>query len=134
MDFRRVTVEDMAERVANREVSSRELVEASLARIEATNSQIGAFVALDPERSLSEATEVDRRVAVGEDLGPLAGIPIGVKDTEDAIGYVTTMGSRLFADGPPSKRDSILVQKLRQSGCVIMGKTNTPELAWKGDT
>ena len=134
MDFRRVTVEDLAERVTNREVSARELVEASLNRIDATNAQIGAFVALDPERSLSEATEIDRRIAQGEDVGPLAGIPIGVKDTEDAVGYVTTKGSRLFADSPPSTRDSVLVEKLRQSGCVIMGKTNTPELAWKGDT
>src|SRR5690606_21312803 len=98
MDFRRETVEGLAERVNNREVSARELAEVALARIEATNEQIGAFVALDPERTLAEATEVDRRIAAGEDLGPLAGVPIGVKDTEDAIGFRTTNGSRLFAD------------------------------------
>jgi aspartyl-tRNA(Asn)/glutamyl-tRNA(Gln) amidotransferase subunit A len=121
-------------RVRGGEVSARELVEASLAAIEADDGAIGAFVAVDGDRARAEAAEVDRRVAAGEDVGPLAGVPIGVKDNEDAVGYRTTVGSAWRRDDPPAARDSILVGKLRAAGCVVVGKTNTPELAWKGDT
>ena len=134
MDFRHENVEDLADAVQRREISSRELTEAALERIHALNPTLGAFVALDPEAALSQADEVDERLARGDDVGPLAGVPIGVKDTEDAIGFRTTSGSRLFADGPEATVDSVLVDRLRQAGCVILGKTNTPELAWKADT
>jgi len=134
MDFRHERVEDLAERVVRGEVSARELTEAALARIDATNAAIGAFVAIDGDRALAQAAEIDERIVAGDDVGPLAGIPIGVKDTEDAVGFSTTQGSLLFADGPVATRDSVLVDRLRQAGCVVVGKTNTPELAWKADT
>jgi len=134
MDFRRTDLEDLARQVANREVSARQLTEAALARIEATNGEIGAFVAVDEARALAQADALDQRVAKGDIVGPLAGIPIGVKDTEDAIGFRTTEGSLLFADSAVATADSVLVDRLRQAGCVIVGKTNTPELAWKADT
>ncbi|MFN8018642.1 MAG: amidase [Acidimicrobiales bacterium] len=134
MDFRRTDIESLATQVREREVSSVELTEHALARIEATNGEVNAFVALDADAALAQAAAVDRRVARGEEVGPLAGIPIGVKDTEDAVGFRTTEGSRLFADRPPATTDSVLVARLRQAGCVVVGKTNTPELAWKGDT
>lgn len=134
MDFRRSTVEEIARLVSSGEITARELTEAALARIDATNPEVNAFVAVDAERALAEADSVDHRLGSGEDVGPLAGVPIGVKDTEDAVGYRTTLGSALFADGPLAAADSELVARLRQSGCVVVGKTNTPELAWKGDT
>ena len=134
MDFREESVQALAVRVQNAEVSSRELTEAALSRIEELNPSLGAFVSLDGESAMEQAAAIDERVARGEDVGPLAGLPLGVKDTEDALGFRTTVGSRLLADSPVSKRDSILVDRLRQAGCVIVGKTNTPELAWKGDT
>ncbi|NLD78126.1 MAG: amidase, partial [Acidimicrobiales bacterium] len=134
MDFRRDSVETLVDKVQSRQVSARELTELALDRIEDMNPTIGAFVALDADSALAQAADIDERVVRGDDVGPLAGIPLGVKDTEDAIGFRTTQGSRLFADGPVSERDSILVERLRQAGCVIVGKTNTPELAWKGDT
>lgn len=134
MDFRDTSVEELAALVARREVTARTLTEAALARIEATNGEINAFVAVDHQRAVAEADALDRRLAAGEEAGPLAGIPLGVKDTEDAIGYRTTQGSALFADGPEATDDSVLVARLRQAGCIIVGKTNTPELAYKGDT
>ena len=134
MDFRHEHVTDLADRVTRRELSARELTEVALARIEATDGELNAFVALDAEGARAQADEIDRRVAAGDDVGPLAGIPIGVKDTEDAIGFRTTQGSALFADRPPATADSVLVDRLRQAGCVIVGKTNTPEFAWKADT
>lgn len=134
MDFRRIELEDLAAQVRERTVSSRELTEHALARIEAANPAVNAFVAVDAEAALAQADEIDRKVAAGEGLGPLAGIPIAVKDTEDAAGFRTTQGSLLFADRPVADADCALVERLRAAGCVIVGKTNTPELAWKADT
>jgi Asp-tRNA(Asn)/Glu-tRNA(Gln) amidotransferase A subunit family amidase len=134
MDFRRTDIEALAAQVRSREVSARELAQHALDRIEATNGAVNAFVAVDAQAALADADRVDRQVAAGEAVGPLAGIPIGVKDTEDALGYRTTQGSLLLADAPVAERDSVFVERLRQAGCVVVGKTNTPELAWKGDT
>src|SRR4051812_2685323 len=134
MDFRHETLEDLAGRVASGDLSARDLTEVALRRIEATNGEVNAFVAVDADAAMTQAAWLDERLAKGEDVGPLAGIPIGVKDTEDAVGFRTTRGSLLFADGPVATADSSLVDRLRQAGCVIVGKTNTPELAWKGDT
>jgi aspartyl-tRNA(Asn)/glutamyl-tRNA(Gln) amidotransferase subunit A len=134
MDFRRETIEGLAGKVVNKEVAARELALAALDRIEAANGEVNAFVAVDGEAALAQASAIDDAIAEGREVGPLAGVPIGVKDTEDAIGYRTTHGSLLFADGPLATRDSVFVERLRQAGCVIVGKTNTPELAWKGDT
>jgi aspartyl-tRNA(Asn)/glutamyl-tRNA(Gln) amidotransferase subunit A len=134
MDFRREDIEDLAGRVRAGEVSSRELTQHALERIDATNHEVGAFVAVDADAALAQAADIDARVAAGEELGPLAGLPIGVKDTEDAAGFRTTKGSLLWADAAPATDDSVLVARLRQAGCVIVGKVNTPELAWKADT
>jgi Asp-tRNA(Asn)/Glu-tRNA(Gln) amidotransferase A subunit family amidase len=133
-DFRNETVVGLAEQVARREVSARELAAAALERIELLDGELGAFVALQPERAMAEADAVDERLAAGEDVGPLAGIPIGVKDLEDAIGYVTTHGSVIDAGNRPAESDSLLVSRLRRAGCVVVGKTNTPELGYRPDT
>lgn len=119
--------------IAAGDVSAREVVSHALERIEA-RSGLGAFVAVDAERALAEADAVDAARAAGEELAPFAGVPIGVKDMEDVEGFVTTRGSVLHADDPPATRDSLLVERLRAVGCIVVGKTNTPEYAWKGDT
>lgn len=134
MDFRRETLAGLAAKVSARELSAREVTEAAIARIEATNEAINAFVAWDFDDALDQADDIDGRVAAGEDVGPLTGIPIGVKDLEDAAGFITTHGSVLHADDPPAVDDSIVVSRLRDAGCVVIGKTNTPEFGWKGDT
>jgi aspartyl-tRNA(Asn)/glutamyl-tRNA(Gln) amidotransferase subunit A len=134
MDFCRDSVIELATRVRSGELSAREVVGHSLARIEALNPIVNAFVAVDAERALDQAAAIDSAVAAGRDPGPLAGIPFGVKDLEDAAGFVTTEGSVLFADAPPSEHDSILVARMRAAGAVVVGKTNTPELGHKGDT
>lgn len=134
MDFRRTTVAELAAGVAAGRVSARELAQTALDRIEAVDPQVNAFVAVDPAAALAEADGIDRRMAAGEQVGPLAGIPIGVKDLEDALGFPTTQGSAVFADAPPATSDSPLVDRLRAAGCVVVGKTNTPELGHKADT
>lgn len=134
MDFRELSVVELAGQVRRGDVSARALVEHALGRIALDNPTVNAFVAVDEERARRDADAVDAMVARGEDPGPLAGVPLAVKDTEDAAGYVTTQGSVAFASRPAATEDSILVSRLVAAGCVVVGKTNTPELAWKADT
>ena len=134
MDFRSTSVEGWVQRVRLREVSARELVAGALANIERTQGALNAFCAWDAERALAEADAVDRRLAAGDAVGPLAGIPVGIKDLEDARGLVTTFGSKLHADDPPAVEDSALVARLKAAGCIVVGKTNTPEFGHRGET
>src|SRR5579871_1692974 len=100
IDFRTTALTDLARRVRDKELAAREVTAAALARIEAVNPLVNAFVAVDGERALDQAAAVDQLVANGTDPGPLAGIPIGVKDLEDAAGFRTTHGARKWADDP----------------------------------
>ncbi|MDQ2649666.1 MAG: amidase family protein [Actinomycetota bacterium] len=134
MDFRTTTVVDLAREVSAGRTSAVSLAEGALARIDELDAKVNAFVVVDAEGALRDAAAIDARVAAGEDVGPLAGVPLGVKDLEDAIGLPTSKGSAVFADGPPAERDSALVERLRAAGCVVIGKTNTPEMGYKADT
>ena len=134
MDFRTTSVEELSRLVRARSISARELTQAALDNIEALNPTYNAFVAVDAERVLSEAAALDETIAQGADPGPLAGIPLAVKDTHDALGYRTTNGSPMLADAPPAEHDSQFVARLRAAGCVVVGKTNTPEFAWSANT
>jgi len=134
MDLRTASVVELAAQVRARELSARELTEHALARIEALNPTINAFIALDPDAARAQAGAIDERVARGERVGPLAGIPIGVKDLEAAAGFITTKGSALHAGDAPATEDSTLVARLLAAGCVVLGKTNTPEHGWMADT
>lgn len=134
MDFRRETLEGLAEAVRDGRYSAIELTTHALERIEMLDHKVHAFVSVDADRALAEASAIDEQRATGEELGPLAGIPIGVKDLEDVAGYVTTFGSALHIRDAPAATDSILVTRLREAGCVVVGKTNTPEHGWQPDT
>lgn len=134
MDFRSTTVADLAAQIGARRLSAREVTAAALDRIDRFDGELGAFVAVDPDSALAEAAAVDERIAAGDDVGPLAGVPLAVKDLEDAIGYTTSRGSAAFAGTAPATVDSPLVERLRAAGCIVVGKTNTPELGHKADT
>ena len=134
LDFRTRSLAEWTDAVRTRSVSARELADAALANIDALDPKINAFTAVDAERARAEADAVDARLASGEDVGPLAGIPIGVKDLEDARGFVTSYGSATHAGDKPSERDSVLVSRLRAAGCVVLGKTNSPEFGLKPQT
>ena len=103
LDFRTTSLADLAHAVRTKEVSARELTQAALDRIAKHNPTYNAFVAVDTERALTDAAALDESIAAGHDPGPLAGIPLGVKDNQDAIGFVTTNGSPLHADDAPAK-------------------------------
>ncbi len=133
MDFRQTSLEVLAGEVNAKKRSAVELVQAALANIERDNPTINAFCATDHERALQAARQVDQNIAQGARL-PLAGIPFGVKDLEDAEGYVTTFGSAFHVGDVPAASDSELVRRLRAAGAVVVGKTNTPEFGYKGKT
>jgi amidase len=120
-----------AEMLRSRELSSRELVELYLGRIERIDPRLNAYRKVLPERAISEATEADRRIAAGEQA-PLLGVPLAVKDVEDVEGEVTGLGTA--ADDEPVREDSAMVRRLREAGAVLLGKTNLPELAICGFT
>jgi aspartyl-tRNA(Asn)/glutamyl-tRNA(Gln) amidotransferase subunit A len=134
VDFRRQPLPALADAVRSGTCSAQQLVEHALQRIEALNDEVNAFVAVDADAALTAAARVDRKLAGGEDPGRLAGIPVGVKDLEDAAGFCTTRGSAAFAGRAPAVHDSILVARLKAAGCVVVGKTNTAELGWKPET
>jgi amidase len=121
------TARELAAAIRCRELSAREVVAWHLDRIAAVNPGVNAIVSLRPDEALAEADAADRRAArEGERLGPLHGLPIAIKDLEDTAGIRTTYGSAAFADHVP-EADSLVVQRLRAAGAVVVGKTNTPE-------
>ena len=134
MDFRTQSLASLASQVRTGEVGAVELATHALAVIEEHNEAINAFVAVDEAHALEQARAVDQMVSSGVDPGPLAGLPLAVKDLEDATGFRTTHGSVLFAEAPSATSDSLLIARLRQAGCVVIGKTNTPEFGWTSRT
>jgi aspartyl-tRNA(Asn)/glutamyl-tRNA(Gln) amidotransferase subunit A len=114
--------------------SARELVQGALDRIAAAEDVLNAFVHLDRAGALAAADEVDRARRAGEPLGPLAGVPFGVKDLEDCAGMPTVRGSHWYVDAPPAARDDIVVERLRRAGAIPLGKTAVPEFGSFGYT
>src|SRR5918997_875003 len=114
---------DAAQAVRRKEISSRELTETLLARIEATNPALNAVVELRPEAALREATAADEATARGDDTGPLHGVPMTIKDSFNVAGMHTTWGNPAFADFVADS-DATVARRLRQAGAIIVGKTN----------
>ncbi len=115
------------------ELTSEELTRACLAQIEALNPRLNAFLAVDADAALAQARAVDARRAAGEEFGPLAGVPIGVKDNFCTTDFPTTCGSKML-DGWVPPYDATVVAKLRAAGLVIVGKTNMDEFAMGSST
>ena len=109
-------------------ISSEQLVDACLARVREVDGDVQAWAFLDPEHALSQARAADRWKHDGNPLGPLHGVPVGIKDIIDTADMPTENGSVLHAGRTPS-RDASVVARLRGAGAVIMGKTVTTEFA-----
>ncbi|MGW1412235.1 amidase [Streptomyces sp. NPDC002403] len=114
--------------IRRRELSPQELMHHTLDRIRTADTSLNSVVALDPERALTEAASLTARIARGEATGPLAGLPVLVKDLEDAEGFPTSRGTSAYRDSLPATRDSIHVARLRAAGALIIGKTNLPPI------
>ncbi|MFI5305960.1 MAG: amidase [Polyangiales bacterium] len=124
--FLALSLTELCEALRNKQVSAVELMQAVLERIAQMNGELNAIVAMHPPESLlAQADLAQARIARGE-ARPLEGIPLGVKDLEDAQGLVTSQGSVVFKDNVAT-RDSTQVARLRAAGAIVVGKTNTPE-------
>lgn len=120
---------ELVKLIRSKEITPLDLLQATFERIQTVNPTLNAFVALRIEQAMDEAREMTKRLASGQDLGPLGGIPIGVKDLEDVEGMVTSFGSTIYKNNVALK-DSVQVNRLKKAGAVIVGKTNTPEFGF----
>ena len=126
-DLHYSTVADMSRMLAKREVSAAELAEAHLERIDALAPGLGAFLAVTPDAAREQAADADRRIARGEG-GPLAGVPMQLKDNISTKGVPTTCASRML-DGYVPPYDATAAVRLREAGAVLLGKGNMDEFA-----
>jgi amidase len=116
-----------------RAVSPLEVMQAVLARIDRVNPRVNAYVTLDRERALAAAKKATAALRRGRRLGPLHGVPVSIKDLTPTEGIRTTWGSKIFEHHVP-EADALTVERLKQAGAIVVGKTNTPEFGAGGNT
>jgi len=127
------TASEMASAVAKKEISSVELTQAHLDRIKETDGKVHSFLYVDESGALEQAKAVDAKIAKGESLSPLAGVPLALKDILAQEGIPTTAGSKILEGWRPPY-DATVVTKLKEAGVVILGKTNMDEFAMGSST
>src|SRR5437899_10892831 len=129
--FRSATA--LAQLVQQEQCSPTEIVQQHLCRIEALHPHLNAFAVVDGERALDAARGLQQRIARGEAVGPLAGVPVSIKSSIDVAGMRCDAGSRLRQDYVAAA-DAPLVARLRAAGAIVMGVTNTPGMLMSYDT
>jgi aspartyl-tRNA(Asn)/glutamyl-tRNA(Gln) amidotransferase subunit A len=117
---------DIAAAIKSKSASALEITRATLARIEKARPVLNCFITISSETALKDAAAIDDKIARGEDPGPLAGVPLHVKDLVNTKGVRTTFGSIIYEHNVP-QTDSVSVARLRAAGAVLVGKTTTPE-------
>jgi aspartyl-tRNA(Asn)/glutamyl-tRNA(Gln) amidotransferase subunit A len=128
MDIPSLTIDRVRQALLSREFSAGELTAEALRYAQAENPKTSAYLHFCPERALAAAQRVDKRIARGEDPGPLGGVPVAIKDVIVTKGVKTTCGSRLLAEYIPPY-DATAVTRIEEAGGVILGKTNCDEFA-----
>jgi aspartyl-tRNA(Asn)/glutamyl-tRNA(Gln) amidotransferase subunit A len=132
-DLCRLSGADQARLIRAQELSPVELIDAVYARIHALNPIVNAFCTLVEEEARAEARAAEAAVLRGDDLGPLHGVPVSIKDLVCTRGIRTVSGSKAYADFVPDE-DDIVVERLRAAGAIVLGKTNVPEFGYMGTT
>lgn len=127
MDLGLAPAHEIAQAVRSGAVAASEILEHFLSKIESAEPLVNAWRVVDADGARAQAASIDAAVSRGEDPGPLAGVPVGVKDVDDLAGEVTTFGSLLHAGDAPAPTDSTHVARLRRAGCMLVGKTTTAE-------
>ena len=133
MDLMHLTAVELGKKIQNKEVTVRECVEAALAQIEAVDAEINSFVTVDREGALKKADDIQARIDAGELTGPLAGVPVAIKDNMCTEGMLTTCSSKILYNFVPTYT-SEAVLNLERAGAVIIGKTNMDEFAMGSTT
>jgi Asp-tRNA(Asn)/Glu-tRNA(Gln) amidotransferase A subunit family amidase len=124
---------ELARDVATKRLSRVEVADVFLTRIERLNPRIGAYCTVVADEARAAARRAEAAVMRGDPLGPLHGVPVSIKDLILIKGIRTTRGSKLYEHAIPDQ-DAPVVERLRATGAIVPGKTNTPELGWKGVT
>ena len=133
MDIIKLSAREMRKKLKLKEISSRDIVEAHLNRIGEMENKINAFITLTEEEALKAADRVDEKIKNGEELGPLAGIPIGIKDNIMTNGIRTTCASKMLENFIPPY-DATVVEKIKKADGIILGKSNMDEFAMGSST
>jgi amidase len=130
--FMRAT--DLAATIRDKNLSAREVMQAHLRQIERVNSKVNALVTLvDEDKLMAQARAADDIIARGDSVGPLHGLPVGVKDLTETAGIRTTYGSPLYRDFVPN-HDALVVERMKNAGAIVVGKTNIPEFGMGSHT
>jgi amidase len=125
---------ELSSRIHQRQVSCVDVMNAYLQRIEKLNPTYNAIVNIAPtEKLLAQSIECDKELAAGSSRGWLHGIPQAIKDTAHALGFPSTFGSVVLKNAMPSK-DSIMTERMKAAGAIVIGKTNMPELGLGSNT
>ena len=124
---------ELAAAIRARQLSPVEIMDAVLARIDALNPQLNAFLAIDPEGALAAARQAEAAVMRGDELGVLHGLPVSIKDLEPTAGLRCTYGSKFYADNIATT-DGLVTERVKAAGGIITGKTNTPHYGHKDMT
>ena len=129
-DIWRLSAADLAALIRSKKVSAKEAATAALARLEAVNPRLNAVVDHKPSEVLAQAAAIDAAIGRGENVGPLAGVPVTVKVNIDQEGFATTNGLKLQRDAI-ARTNSPVIDNLRKSGAVILGRTNCPAFSYR---
>ena len=132
-EIQRLSGIEQARAIRRGEMTPNDALDAALSRIEAVDSSLNAFCVVAEEQAKEAAEEATRAIEDGEPVGPLHGVPIGIKDLITTKDIRTTFGSQLYADFVPD-RDSVVVERLKEAGGIVLGKTNVPEFGYQGIT
>lgn len=124
---------ELRQKIGSKQISPVEVMQASIARIERINPAINAICATDFDGALDAARKAESAVMKGESLGPLHGLPLGVKDLQDTKGLLTTFGNIQYRNNVPAK-DNAMVARLRQAGAIVTAKTNVPDMGAGANT
>ncbi len=133
MELCYLTAHEIHDLLIKREVSAVEVAESVFQQIDKVEDVIHSYITLTRERALATAAAVDKKISAGEEISPLAGIPVAVKDNMCTKGVLTTCGSMILSNFIPPY-DATVVQKLRKQDAVIVGKANMDEFAMGSST
>lgn len=131
VELGKLTASQIAGRVRNKSISAMEVTEAAIRRMESMDDKVNAFCTQAPDLARKMAAKVDSAIASGRDPGPLAGVPIGIKDLIATKELKTVCGSKAYENFTPEE-DDVVVERLRDAGAIFLGKTNVPEFGYSG--